>query len=519
MTAVDAHAESARSLSRCVGASDVDHVCRAEARKGVVIMVFAFGLSVVRAAHGAARQRLHSGGGVKGLCIRRSNCTVRKRSVNASPLVCMGDAAARGSAENVVKSMVDTLDMADAPENFLLRGTAPLENFVREKLKYHRGELRFRILEELVIFLLALAFSTVLPYVIKVIARVAAKVRFMAIKWMKRDKSASEGTPVNVALASEYSSLMVRSFFQSSRQELRPLVFFLIGTRWLLLLAQKRGFAVYLIKPLRVIVSILTASFVFHWNKEAAYEVSQMHRDQSVMLDPETEQRRRELILTVKGVGYVFTAVLFVSMLRFYAGLDLGALVAFGGASGIAIGFASQNFIENGFGGLIMYIQRPFNENDLISTPDLLGFRGRVESIGVSRTTLRTENMRQIIVPNSKFIDSVLYNESRQLYSHFEHKVPIKPELTFFGESIAFDIRNSLHDNPVVEETEYSRAYICDLTADGGCTLYVSAMLTLSLSTQELDDAKQKILLGIARIIHSYEVRLQSSIVNSSASE
>lgn len=154
-----------------------------------------------------------------------------------------------------------------------------------------------------------------------------------------------------------------------------------------------------------------------------------------------------------------------------------------------------------------MYLQRPFNENDVISTYGLSSFRGRVESIGVSRTTLRKENMQQIIVPNSTFIDTVVYNESRQLYDQFEKSILLPEELTFFGDAIAHDVRQSLLDNPIVEETEYTRAYISDLSSSGGSILYVSCMLNVARTIQELDDAKQKILLAIARILDSYKHR------------
>ncbi|MGA1055875.1 MAG: mechanosensitive ion channel family protein, partial [Pseudohongiellaceae bacterium] len=62
-------------------------------------------------------------------------------------------------------------------------------------------------------------------------------------------------------------------------------------------------------------------------------------------------------------------------------GIEITALLAFGGVGGIAVGFAAQDLLSNFFGGLMIYLDRPFAIGDWIRSPDR-EIEGTVESIG-----------------------------------------------------------------------------------------------------------------------------------------
>ncbi len=51
-------------------------------------------------------------------------------------------------------------------------------------------------------------------------------------------------------------------------------------------------------------------------------------------------------------------------------GINIAGLVAFGGVGGIAVGFAARDVIANMFGGLTIYLDRPFAVGDWIRSPD-----------------------------------------------------------------------------------------------------------------------------------------------------
>ncbi|MGD1856841.1 MAG: mechanosensitive ion channel family protein [Leptolyngbyaceae cyanobacterium] len=84
-------------------------------------------------------------------------------------------------------------------------------------------------------------------------------------------------------------------------------------------------------------------------------------------------------------------------------------LVASLGVGGIAIAFAAQKVLEQLLGGIVIYIDRPFDIDDYIGLPD--GTYGRVESIGLRSTKVRTSGKGTLaIVPNNAIIQSTVEN-------------------------------------------------------------------------------------------------------------
>ena len=87
---------------------------------------------------------------------------------------------------------------------------------------------------------------------------------------------------------------------------------------------------------------------------------------------------------TVRAVGkllraaVIITAVL-IAMQLF--GYSISGLLAFGGIGGIAMGFAAKDLLANFFGGLMIYLDRPFSVGDWVRSPDK-EIEGTVEDIG-----------------------------------------------------------------------------------------------------------------------------------------
>ena len=92
-------------------------------------------------------------------------------------------------------------------------------------------------------------------------------------------------------------------------------------------------------------------------------------------------------------------------------GVSTGTIVAVLGAAGAAIALALKDSLANVAGGLMIIITQPFKQGDLINVGE---YRGRVQSIDLFLTTLRTLNYQTITVPNGIINTSVLVNESRE---------------------------------------------------------------------------------------------------------
>ena len=91
------------------------------------------------------------------------------------------------------------------------------------------------------------------------------------------------------------------------------------------------------------------------------------------------------------------------------AGYNVGALLAGVGIGGLAMAMAAKDFVSNIFGGIAIFIDKPFVVGDRI----ILGsVEGNVEEIGIRSTRLRTAAGRLVTVPNHKFTDSLVENVS-----------------------------------------------------------------------------------------------------------
>ncbi len=89
------------------------------------------------------------------------------------------------------------------------------------------------------------------------------------------------------------------------------------------------------------------------------------------------------------------------------AGFDVGALLAGLGIGGLAFAFAAQDTIKNIFGGIMVFLDKPFKMKDRIK---INGWDGTVEEIGIRSTRLRTLEGRLVTIPNGQFSDHAVEN-------------------------------------------------------------------------------------------------------------
>jgi len=89
------------------------------------------------------------------------------------------------------------------------------------------------------------------------------------------------------------------------------------------------------------------------------------------------------------------------------AGYDVGAVIAGLGIGGLAFALAAQDSVKNLFGGITIFVDKPFQVKDRIK---ISGFDGSVEEIGIRSTRIRTLEGRRVTIPNSKFSESAIEN-------------------------------------------------------------------------------------------------------------
>jgi len=80
------------------------------------------------------------------------------------------------------------------------------------------------------------------------------------------------------------------------------------------------------------------------------------------------------------------------------------------GIGGLAIALAVQNILGDLFAAISIVIDKPFVVGDAISVEN---YRGKVESIGLKTTRVRSESGEQIIFSNGELLKSKIRNYSR----------------------------------------------------------------------------------------------------------
>lgn len=90
-------------------------------------------------------------------------------------------------------------------------------------------------------------------------------------------------------------------------------------------------------------------------------------------------------------------------------GIDTASFVAVLAAAGFAVGMALQGSLSNFAAGIIILLMKPFKVSDWISTGDAFG---KVTDIQIFSTYLISPGKKQLIIPNSEIIGSIVTNYS-----------------------------------------------------------------------------------------------------------
>lgn len=114
------------------------------------------------------------------------------------------------------------------------------------------------------------------------------------------------------------------------------------------------------------------------------------------------------IIKSLTRVGlWVLLAVIILTTL----GVPTASLVALIGASGLAIGLAVQNSLQNLAGGFTLLFSRPFSVGDYISSN---GEEGTVQEISMLSTKLLTVDNKVVYIPNGQVSANKIINFTKE---------------------------------------------------------------------------------------------------------
>ncbi|MDH3304332.1 MAG: mechanosensitive ion channel [Gammaproteobacteria bacterium] len=90
-------------------------------------------------------------------------------------------------------------------------------------------------------------------------------------------------------------------------------------------------------------------------------------------------------------------------------GIQTTSFIAIFGAAGLAVGLALQGSLSNFAAGVLIVLFRPYKVGDWIEGA---GISGSVEQVQILTTVLKTGDNKQVIVPNSQIMGSIITNYS-----------------------------------------------------------------------------------------------------------
>ncbi|MCL4758911.1 MAG: mechanosensitive ion channel family protein [Rhodocyclaceae bacterium] len=182
-------------------------------------------------------------------------------------------------------------------------------------------------------------------------------------------------------------------------------------------------------------------------------------------------------------------------------GFSVSGVLAFGGVGGIAVGFAARDLLANFFGGLMVYLDRPFAIGDWIRSPDR-NIEGTVEEIGWRVTRIRTFDKRPLYVPNAVFTQIALENPSRMSHRRIYETIGVRYDDFAQIGGIVSDIKAMLQAHPEIAQDQ---TMIVNFNQYSGSSLDIM-LYTFTKTTQwvRFHEIKQDVLLKIGEIIERH---------------
>ncbi len=282
-----------------------------------------------------------------------------------------------------------------------------------------------------------------------------------------------------------------------ARSVKRPLAWFIwvIGIAFAadIIAAESNSALSQLIDPVRfVAVVFLLAYFLYSFISEA----------ESAFIADGADVTTANAVAKLLRISVIITAILTILQTL---GVSVSGVLAFGGIGGIAVGFAAKDLLANFFGGLMIYLDRPFAVGDWIRSPDR-EIEGTVEHIGWRLTIIRTFDQRPVYVPNSVFATIALENPSRMLNRRIYETIGLRYDDIGKVQSILDEVRQMLQEHP---EIDAGKTLMVNLNAFGASSLdFFIYTFTRTTEWVAYHGVKEQVLIKVYEIIDKHDAEI-----------
>ncbi|GAA6133579.1 mechanosensitive ion channel family protein [Oceaniserpentilla sp. 4NH20-0058] len=193
-------------------------------------------------------------------------------------------------------------------------------------------------------------------------------------------------------------------------------------------------------------------------------------------------------------------------------GVSVSGIIAFGGVGGAAVAFAAKDMLANFFGGLMVYLDKPFAVGDWVRSPDQ-NIEGTVENIGWRVTRIRTFDKRPLYVPNSVFTQISIENPSRMSHRRIYETIGVRYADFSQVEAICNDVKALLKQHVDIDDSQTMMVNF-NRFADSSLEFFIYCF-THTTHWQTYHAIKQDVLLKIGEIIlsHGAEIAFPSQSI------
>ncbi len=153
------------------------------------------------------------------------------------------------------------------------------------------------------------------------------------------------------------------------------------------------------INIIQFIVLLIVIRWAAKWSREFSFRfLFAKHKDKGI---------RNSLSVFTQYAIVIIGAFIILKVV----GIDLTTITVVLGALAVGIGFGLQNIANNLVSGILLLVERPFREGDIITLGES---EGEVTHIGMRATTIKTWDNMDIIIPNAETVSRSLKNWTHQ---------------------------------------------------------------------------------------------------------
>jgi MscS family membrane protein len=211
---------------------------------------------------------------------------------------------------------------------------------------------------------------------------------------------------------------------------------------------------------------------------------------------------------TVKALGRVVRITIVVTAVLVgldTLGFNIAGLMAAGGIGGLAIGLAAKDMLANFFGGVTVFIDRPFGIGDWILLKEK-GIEGVVEEIGWRQTTIRKFDKRPVYVPNAVFTTASVENPSRMTNRRIFETIGLRYKDISQMDSVTASIHEMLVKHPEIDEKQ---TLMVNFNAFNQSSVdFFIYCMTHTVNWQHYHKIKQDVLLKISEIVLAHNASI-----------